>query len=81
MMSFSHGFKKIDDYVTFPEYLDLTPYLAPKKEDFGLGKKGKGKKMQGKHREKDDKCMYRLYAVVVHIGNMVWSLVTCLSCW
>jgi ubiquitin carboxyl-terminal hydrolase 16/45 len=79
MMSFSHGFKKIDDYVTFPEYLDLTPYLAPKKEDFGLGKKGKAK-MKGKYREKDEKCMYRLYAVVVHIGNMVWSLVTCLSC-
>lgn len=70
MMSFSHGFKKLDDYVTFPEYLDLTPYLAPKKEDFGLGKKGKAK-VHGEHRETDDKCMYRLYAVVVHIGNML----------
>ena len=38
LMSFPHGFKKLDDYVTFPEYLDLTPFLAPRKEDYGLGK-------------------------------------------
>jgi Ubiquitin carboxyl-terminal hydrolase len=68
MMSFSHGFKKMDDYVTFPEYLDLTPFLAPKKEDFGLGRAGKVKLARGKVKEL---CMYRLYAVVVHIGNMV----------
>jgi len=78
MLSFSHGFKKLDDYVTFPEYLDLMPYLAPRKEDFGLGKKGK-LKVHGKHRDKASKCVYRLYAVVVHIGNMVWSLVMCFS--
>jgi ubiquitin carboxyl-terminal hydrolase 16/45 len=67
MLSFSHGFRKLDDYVTFPELLDLTPYLAPKKEDFGLGKVKHGRK-----KAKDgEKCMYRLYAVVVHIGNMV----------
>ena len=70
MVSFSYGFKKLDDYVTFPEHLDLTPYLAPKKEDFGLGKKGKVRP-HIKRRKTDDKCMYRLYAVVVHIGNMV----------
>lgn len=68
MLSFSHGFRKLDDYVTFPELLDLTPYLAPKKEDFGLGKKAKHAKRKTKDGEK---CMYRLYAVVVHIGNMV----------
>ncbi|KAI0340352.1 cysteine proteinase [Trametopsis cervina] len=65
-MSFSSGFKKLDDFVSFPEYLDLAPYLAPKKEDFGLSR--------SKHKEKGDKdaaCMYRLYAVVVHIGNML----------
>ncbi|THH00040.1 hypothetical protein EW026_g2432 [Hermanssonia centrifuga] len=38
-MAFSGGFKKLDDFVAFPEYLDLKPFLAPKKEDFGLGKK------------------------------------------
>ncbi|GLB39187.1 putative peptidase C19 [Lyophyllum shimeji] len=81
LLSFSHGFKKLDDFVTFPEYLDLTPYLAPRKEDFGLGKKGK---VGGGHghghgqgldkrssRDRGEKCMYRLYAVVVHIGNML----------
>ena len=41
LISFSHGFKKLDDYVTFPEYLDLTPFLAPRKEDYGLGKRRK----------------------------------------
>ncbi|KAJ7669344.1 hypothetical protein DFH06DRAFT_1084066 [Mycena polygramma] len=70
MISFSNGFKKLDDYVTFPETLDLTPFLAPKKEDYGLRSKkgmgvGKGK------RPPAERCMYRLYAVVVHIGNML----------
>ncbi|KAK7047918.1 hypothetical protein VNI00_006246 [Paramarasmius palmivorus] len=71
------GFKKLDDYVRFPEYLDLRGYLAPKREEFGLPVKGavksgegsgSGKKEKGKDKEK---CMYRLYAVVVHIGNML----------
>ncbi|KAF7311801.1 USP domain-containing protein [Mycena indigotica] len=67
-MSFSTGFKKLDDYVAFPERLDLAPYLAPKKEDYGLRRgKGKGK---GKG-EGEEGCVYRLYAVVVHIGNML----------
>ncbi|KZT28092.1 peptidase C19, ubiquitin carboxyl-terminal hydrolase 2 [Neolentinus lepideus HHB14362 ss-1] len=70
--SFSSGFKKLDDFVSFPEYLDLGPYLAPKKEDWGLGNDGAGEKAESsshpKHRKK---CMYRLYAVVMHIGNML----------
>jgi len=66
LISFSHGLKKLDDYVSFPEYLDLKPFLAPKKEDYGLGKKKKGV-VKGKV----EKCVYRLYAVVVHIGNML----------
>ncbi|KAG6813054.1 hypothetical protein H0H92_014326 [Tricholoma furcatifolium] len=73
-LSFSHGFKKLDDYVTFPEFLDISPYLAPRKEDFGLGKKGKTESkvaVVGKRPPKGEKCMYRLYAVVVHIGNML----------
>ena len=64
-MAFSSGFKKLDDFVAFPEYLDLAPFLAPHKEEFGLGKK------RVAPRPKDERCMYRLYAVVVHIGNMV----------
>jgi len=73
MLSFSNGFKKLDDYVSFPEFLDLSPFLAPRKEDYGLGKKGrektKEKGIQNKIRE--ERCMYKLYAAVVHIGNMV----------
>ncbi|KAG6907813.1 hypothetical protein DXG01_007295 [Tephrocybe rancida] len=72
VLSFSHGFKKLDDFVTFPEYLDLAPYLAPHKEDFGLGKKGKGHGMGfSKRPPKGETCLYRLYAVVVHIGHML----------
>ncbi|KAF7964698.1 hypothetical protein HWV62_4061, partial [Athelia sp. TMB] len=67
MISFSSGFKKLDDYVAFPEMLDLAPFLAPKREDFGLGRGGKIKFK----RKTDDGCMYRLYAVVVHIGHML----------
>ncbi|KIM42391.1 hypothetical protein M413DRAFT_70760 [Hebeloma cylindrosporum] len=77
LISFSHGFKKLEDYVSFPEYLDLTPFLAPRKEDYGLGKK-KGSKTKDKEQSrkvkakaKEERCMYRLYAVVVHIGNML----------
>ena len=72
LISFSHGLKKLDDYVSFPEYLDLKPFLAPKKEDYGLGKK----KKKGVVKGKAEKCIYRLYAVVVHIGNMVSSSLT-----
>jgi ubiquitin C-terminal hydrolase len=74
LISFSHGFKKLDDYVTFPEYLDLTPFLAPRKEDYGLGKRRKDRadgEKGGKRGKGEERCMYRLYAVVVHIGNMV----------
>ncbi|KAJ7059225.1 hypothetical protein C8F01DRAFT_1026539 [Mycena amicta] len=70
MMSFSTGFKKLDDYVAFPEMLDLTPFLAPKKEDYGLKRKGTVRLGKRALVERD-KCMYRLYAVVVHIGNML----------
>jgi len=70
-MSFSMGFKKLDDFVTFPEYLDITPFLAPVKEDFGLPSKKSKQNSRAK-----GKCMYRLYAVVVHIGNMVSTLVS-----
>ena len=73
-MSFSAGFKKLDDYVTFPECLDITPFLAPNKEDFGLPIK----KFRQNGRARG-KCMYRLYAVVVHIGNSVSAFASVLS--
>jgi Ubiquitin carboxyl-terminal hydrolase len=66
MISFSSGFKKLEDFVAFPETLDIGPFIAPRKEDFGLGK---GSRL--KTSKRTGRCMYRLYAVVVHIGNMV----------
>lgn len=76
-MSFSgaSGVKKLDEYVAFPEFLDIGPFLAPRREDFKSGEDGK---IKGKHAEKDQlQCMYRLYAVVVHIGNMVRHSIDC----
>ncbi|KAL1687576.1 hypothetical protein GGG16DRAFT_127836 [Schizophyllum commune] len=65
-VSFSSGFKKLEDYVAFPEWLDLKPYLAPTKEECAMGKKA-----SAEHARKSEPCMYRLYAVVVHIGSML----------
>ncbi|KAL5476788.1 hypothetical protein ACEPAI_2974 [Sanghuangporus weigelae] len=73
---FQANFKKLDDAVRFPEYLDLSPFLLPSKDEvLGEGKRSKGKRgRRGKKKKKKKKkkgCMYRLYAVVVHIGNML----------
>ena len=65
------GFKKLDEFVAFPEYLDVAPFLAPRREDFAAEKAEKGK------HKAHEKCMYRLYAVVVHIGNMVRFVFAC----
>jgi len=69
--SYFSNLKKLDDNVAFPEYLDLTPFLLPKKEEFGLGKSTKQHDHDAKLPLKAEKCMYRLFAVVVHIGNML----------
>lgn len=62
--------KKIDDFIAFPEYLDLKPFIAPRREEFGF-RPAKIKDTKGAY---DEQVMYRLYAVVVHIGNMVRTL-------
>ena len=83
--------KKLDDYVAFPERFDLRPFLAPKKEKFGLDARGRtmsgvsGKPKGQRHHwmgwggaeeeSEDSPVMYRLYAVVVHIGSMVCDVV------
>jgi len=65
IISFSSSFKKLEDYVSFPEYLDLAPYLAPKREQYMDAKLVRGRP------KRPERCMYRLYSVVVHIGNML----------
>ena len=67
IISFSSSFKKLEDYISFPEYLDLAPYLAPKREQYLNTKAGY---TRGRAK-RPERCMYRLYAIVVHIGNMV----------
>ena len=54
--------KKMDDPVSFSEYLDISPFLLPQRDTIGKGENDEGG---------DGRCIYRLYAVVVHIGNMV----------
>ncbi|KIJ14555.1 hypothetical protein PAXINDRAFT_180942 [Paxillus involutus ATCC 200175] len=68
VVSFSTGFKKLDDYIAFPEHLDLAPFLAPRREDYFDSKVAVGR---GRATSRAEPCMYRLYAVVVHIGNML----------
>jgi ubiquitin carboxyl-terminal hydrolase 16/45 len=59
--------KKLDDFVSFPEYLDLKPFIAPRREEYGL----RPPNIIDTKGANDPQVIYRLYAVVVHIGNMV----------
>ncbi|WWD16061.1 hypothetical protein CI109_100486 [Kwoniella shandongensis] len=67
----------MDDFVSFPEMLDLAPFLAPNRQDYKVTKTANGPKAtymdwpnpdQGPELEP---VMYRLYAVVVHMGTMI----------
>ncbi|CAE6417084.1 unnamed protein product [Rhizoctonia solani] len=63
--------RKLDDFVAFPEVLDVAPFVAPNREEYGL--KGRGKKVGwfGQKKDKEVPVKYRLYAVVVHTGSMI----------
>jgi len=66
--------KKLDDVVPFPEYLDLSAYLAPRREDFSPAKGDRGRHLYTHAAapiEPQESCLYRLVSVVVHIGNML----------
>jgi len=67
--AFFGNLKKIEDFVSFPEMLDMSPFMAPRREDYGL-KAGRGRPSALSRRE-DEPVMYRLYGVVVHIGSML----------
>jgi ubiquitin carboxyl-terminal hydrolase 16/45 len=70
--TFFGNLKKVDDYIQFPEYLDLSGFLAPSPSDFGLarGREGSAEGVKSQER-REELSTYRLVAVVVHIGNMV----------
>lgn len=90
---FAGGAKKLEDFISFPEFLDLRPFLAPRKEKYGLNERGRTSRQhldprrglgakQGRHphhhwswsdgkEDEEPPVIYRLYAVVVHIGSMV----------
>ena len=57
----------MDEWIEFPEELDVGPFVMPRKEDFE-------EKRRGEKVGREGEFVYRLYAVVVHIGNMVSGL-------
>lgn len=67
------GIRKLEEFVSFPECLDLSPFLEPVREE-GSDKESQSCRRNGT-RDEGGRCLYRLYAVVVHIGDMVsfWS--------
>ncbi|WRT67214.1 uncharacterized protein IL334_004180 [Kwoniella shivajii] len=72
-----YDLKKIDDFVSFPENLDLAPFLAPNRQDYKVHQTTNGPKatyMDWPNPEQGpelEPVMYRLYAVVVHLGTMI----------
>nr|XP_018263762.1 uncharacterized protein I303_03635 [Kwoniella dejecticola CBS 10117]OBR85920.1 hypothetical protein I303_03635 [Kwoniella dejecticola CBS 10117] len=72
-----YDLKKIDDFVSFPESLDLAPFLAPNRQDYKLHQTPNGPKaayMEWANPEQGpdlEPVMYRLYALVVHLGTMI----------
>lgn len=66
------GIRKLEEFVSFPECLDLSPFLEPVKEEDTVesDKESRSCRRNGT-RDEDGRCLYRLYAVVVHIGDMV----------
>ncbi|CAE6534155.1 unnamed protein product [Rhizoctonia solani] len=63
--------RKLDDFVAFPEVLDIAPFVAPNREEYGIKSRGKKVGWFGQKKDKDVSVKYRLYAVVVHIGSMI----------
>ncbi|WWC69375.1 uncharacterized protein I206_103314 [Kwoniella pini CBS 10737] len=72
-----YDLKKIDDFVSFPENLDLAPFLAPNRQDYKVHQTSNGPKatyMEWANPEQGpelEPVMYRLYALVVHLGTMI----------
>ena len=73
-----NGIRKLEEFVSFPECLDLSPFLEPVREEDAVSsdKESRSCRWNGT-RDEDGKCLYRLYAVVVHIGDMVSFLAQC----
>lgn len=68
---------RMDDFVSFPEMLDLAPFFAPNRSDFKLTRTPGGVHapfMDWPSPEKGPELnpvWYKLYAIVVHMGTMV----------
>ncbi|KAH7092876.1 peptidase C19, ubiquitin carboxyl-terminal hydrolase 2 [Auriculariales sp. MPI-PUGE-AT-0066] len=60
------GFRKVDEWIEFPETLDVGPFVMPRKEDLV-----EPSRENIAARSTAGKYVYRLYAVVVHIGNIL----------
>lgn len=69
-MAIFGNLRKIDDYVDYPEVLDMTEFIAPRKADYGLRNANENHHHSPQEPSRR-RVLYRLYAVVVHLGNMV----------
>jgi ubiquitin carboxyl-terminal hydrolase 16/45 len=69
--------KKLDDFVSFPETLDVSPFMAPNRNDFKVMPTPSGPRAPYQDWPSPEQCPdrrpmpYRLYAVVVHLGTML----------
>ncbi|BEJ14298.1 hypothetical protein CspHIS471_0400650 [Cutaneotrichosporon sp. HIS471] len=69
--------KKLDDFVSFPEMLDIAPFMAPNRNDFKAVPTPDGPRAPYQDWPSPEQCPnrtpmpYRLYAVVVHLGTML----------
>lgn len=63
---------RVDDFMPFPESLDLAPFLAPNRHDYRLHQTPEGLRAPYQDWASDrapevQPCMYRLYGMVVNI--------------
>ncbi|RXK38581.1 hypothetical protein M231_04087 [Tremella mesenterica] len=68
--------KKVDDFISFPPKLDLAPFLAPNRSDYKIVQTTAGPRAPYmdwtlEAGPKLEPVMYKLYAVVVHLGTMI----------
>ncbi|CED83535.1 Ubiquitin-specific protease [Phaffia rhodozyma] len=66
---FATNFRKLDSYVSFPEVLDIAPFLAPARVGAPVTQLNASRKIKSVEAV-SDAVLYQLCAVVVHIGSM-----------
>ncbi|ORY27212.1 hypothetical protein BCR39DRAFT_539027 [Naematelia encephala] len=72
-----YDLKKVDDFISFPETFDLAPFLTPNRNDYKVVPTSSGPRApymdwpSPEHGPEMKPVMYKLYALVVHLGTMI----------